>query len=81
MCSPLSAFHFLSFFLSFFHTLYPLFVTLPIFVFQGVDDVLGDTINISFNVVQSVLFRIQYVILSFRCDVNGTCVLLASYPA
>ena len=77
MCSPLSAFHSLSFF----HTLYRLFIILPIVVFQGVDDVLGDTINISFNVVQSVVFRIQYVISSFRRDVNETRVLLGSYAA
>jgi hypothetical protein len=55
MRSSLSAFHSLSFF----HTLYRLFITIPNFVFQGVDDILGDTINISLNVVQSLVFRIQ----------------------
>ena len=79
MCSPLSAIHSLSFSLSFLHTLYRLFITLSIFVFQGADEVLRDTINISFNVVQPILFRIQYVISSFHHDVNETRVLLGSY--
>jgi len=50
-------------------------------VFQKADDVLGDTINISFNVVQPVVFGIQYVTSSFRHDVNETRVLLGSYAA
>ena len=77
MCSPLSTFDSLSFS----HTLYRLFIILLIFLFQGVDDVLGDTINISFNVVQPAVFRIQCVISSFRRDVNETRVLLGSYAA